>query len=178
MPGGTAGAIPATALRIAQHSGTPTYRLKVTHMEGNANTDTLHVYDTQPGSADSGVADTLRHAASTVSEKGHDALVSVKDKAAEVPGMLADKLEAGADSIRPDHLPATASGPGNLVNSSQVAKATDSLANGMQASADWLRNADLNKMRDSIEQHVKDKPAQSLLIALGVGYMLGKAVRH
>jgi hypothetical protein len=147
-------------------------------MEGNANTDTLHLHDAQPASGQSGVVDTLRHAASTVSEKGHDALVSVKDKAAEAPGMLADKLEAGADSIRPDHVPATASGPGRLVNSSTVAKATDSLANGMQASADWLRNADLNKMRDSVEQHVKDKPAQTLLIALGIGYMLGKAVRR
>ena len=48
----------------------------------------------------------------------------------------------------------------------------------MEAGANWLRNADLNKIRDSIEQQVKEKPAQSLLIALGVGYLLGKALRQ
>ena len=150
----------------------------VTHMEGNAHSGTYDSFGKPPVSPDSGIADTVRNAASTVADKGHDALVSVKDKAADLPAMLADKLEAGADSIRPDHQPATNGGTGNLVDNTKIAKATDSLANGMQAGADWLRNADLNKMRDGIEQQVKDKPVQALLMALGVGYVLGKAVRR
>jgi ElaB/YqjD/DUF883 family membrane-anchored ribosome-binding protein len=149
----------------------------VTDMEGNAQIGTLD-HATQPESGDSGIADTLRTAASTVGEKGQDAIASIKEKATDLPGNLADKLDAGAAAIRPDHLPSTASGAGRLVHETKLAKATDSLANNMEAGANWLRTADLNKMRDSVEQHVKDKPAQSLLIALGVGYMLGKAIRR
>jgi len=135
-------------------------------MDANANTGTFD-YGAQPESANSGVADSLRNAAA-----------SIKEKAADLPVTLADKLEAGADAIRPEHVPSTASGAGRLVNETKIARATDSLANNMEAGAEWLRNADLNKMRDSIEQHVKEKPAQSLLIALGVGYLLGKALRQ
>ncbi|MDB4915371.1 MAG: hypothetical protein JWM95_3015 [Gemmatimonadetes bacterium] len=147
-------------------------------MEGNAQTGTFDNYGAQPTATDAGVVDTVRNAASTVAGKGHDALVAARDRAAEIPSMLADKLEAGADSIRPEHQPATAGGAGTLTSHTPVAQATDKLANGMQAGADWLRNADLNKLRDGIEQQVREKPAQSLLLALGVGYMLGKAVRR
>jgi ElaB/YqjD/DUF883 family membrane-anchored ribosome-binding protein len=149
----------------------------VTYMDANAKTGTFE-HGAQPESANSGVADTFRNAASTVGEMGHDAFASIKEKAADLPGNLADKLDAGADAIRPEHVPSTASGAGRLVNETKIARATDSLANNMEAGADWLRNADLNKMRDSIEQQVKEKPAQSLLIALGVGYLLGKALRQ
>ena len=48
----------------------------------------------------------------------------------------------------------------------------------MQASADWLRDADFGKLRDGLEQQVKDRPGRTLLIALGVGYLLGKAIRR
>ena len=147
-------------------------------MEGNAHSGTYDSYAKQAAPSDSGIADTVRNAASTIADKGQDALSSVKDKAADLPAILADKLEAGADSIRPDHQPSVNGSTGSLVDTTKIAKATDSLANGMQAGADWLRNADLNKMRDGMEQQVKDKPVQSLLVALGVGYVLGKAVRR
>ena len=147
-------------------------------MERSPQAGTFDNYGAQAPLAEQGVINTVRNAASSVAEKGHDALVSAKDKAGEIPSMLADRLDAGADSIRPDHQIGVAGATGALVDNTKMAKASDSLANGMQAGADWLRNADLNKMRDGIEQQVKDKPAQSLLIALGVGYMLGKAVRR
>jgi hypothetical protein len=145
-------------------------------MEGNAHAGTFN--DGRAESAESGLVDSVRSAASSAVDKGQDALAAVRDGAAGLPGMLADKLEAGADSIRPEHQPPTALGAGTLVNHSQVTQVTDKLATGMQAGADWLRNADLNRMRDAVEAQVKEKPAQSLLIALGVGYMLGKAVRR
>ena len=50
----------------------------------------------------------------------------------------------------------------------------DSVARGMNASADWLRNGDL---KADIEKQVRDNPGRTLLITLGVGYLLGKAFR-
>jgi hypothetical protein len=48
----------------------------------------------------------------------------------------------------------------------------------MQTSADWLREADLDKLKDGVEKQVKDHPARSLLVALGAGFLIGKAFRR
>ena len=45
----------------------------------------------------------------------------------------------------------------------------------MQKTADFLRSGD---MRGSIEEQVRTNPGRTLLIALGVGYALGKALRR
>ena len=47
----------------------------------------------------------------------------------------------------------------------------------MQSTADWLRDADLDGMREGVERQVKEHPGRSLLIAVGLGYLLGKAFR-
>jgi hypothetical protein len=48
----------------------------------------------------------------------------------------------------------------------------------MQSSADWLRDADLEKIKDGVEKQVKEHPARTLLVALGAGYLIGKAFRR
>ena len=47
----------------------------------------------------------------------------------------------------------------------------------MQSTADFIRNADLDNMKQGVENHVKENPGRSLLIAAGVGYLLGRAFR-
>jgi hypothetical protein len=104
---------------------------------------------------------------------------SVKDKAAGIPGMLADGLEAGAKALRRRE-PVAAGTDGTSVavpNDSSIAAVTDTLASGMQSSADWIRDADIEKLKAGVERQVKEHPARSLLIALGAGYLIGKALR-
>ena len=55
-----------------------------------------------------------------------------------------------------------------------MAALTNRLAGGMQGTADMLRNGDL---KGSIETQVRENPARTLLIAVGVGYLLGKALK-
>ncbi|HJP84527.1 MAG TPA: hypothetical protein VJ852_00930 [Gemmatimonadaceae bacterium] len=105
---------------------------------------------------------------------------SVKDKAAGLPGLLADGLEAGAKALKQKQ-PAPVTGDGSSVavsNDSSITAVTDSLASGMQSSADWLRQADLDQLKAGVENQVKEHPARSLLIALGAGYLIGKALRR
>lgn len=105
---------------------------------------------------------------------------SVKDKAAGLPSMIADGLEAGAKALK-QRQPVAASGDGSAVaiqNDSSIAAVTDTLATGMQSSADWLRDADLDQLKTGVEKQVKEHPARSLLIALGAGYLIGKALRR
>ncbi|HEY6089422.1 MAG TPA: hypothetical protein VD771_06490 [Gemmatimonadaceae bacterium] len=105
----------------------------------------------------------------------------MKEKASGLPGMLADGLQAGAAALRQRQASSQASGPGSSVavtNDPTIAAVTDTLASGMQSSADWLRDADLDKLKDGVEKQVKEHPARSLLVALGAGYLLGKALRR
>ena len=75
----------------------------------------------------------------------------------------------------------SAATPGSSVtvaNDSSITAVTDTLASGMQSSAEWLRDADLDKLKSGVEKQVKEHPARSLLVALGAGYLIGKALRR
>jgi hypothetical protein len=116
-------------------------------------------------------------------EKVQEKLGQVKDKARELQSSLADRLDAGADKLRQRNQNATLAGatptgaPGasaGLMSDERVANVQDSVARGMSKSADWLRNGD---MKADIEKQVRENPGRTLLIALGLGYVLGKAFR-
>ena len=107
---------------------------------------------------------------------------SVKGKASAIPSMIADGLEAGAEALRqrkPSTSVATTGGSSVAVaDDSSIAAVTDTLASGMQSSAEWLRDADIDKLKQGVEKQVKEHPARSLLVALGAGYLIGKALRR
>jgi hypothetical protein len=123
---------------------------------------------TAPGDT-GGVADRVKSVAS-----------SVKGKAAALPSMIADGLEAGAEALRQRRSSGSA-GDGSAVaitSDPSIAAVTDTLATGMQSSAEWLRDADMEKLKQGVEKQVKEHPARSLLVALGAGYLIGKALRR
>jgi len=106
---------------------------------------------------------------------------SVKEKASGLPAMLADGLQAGAEALRQRRTSPGTSVAGSSVaisNDPTIAAVTDTLASGMQSSADWLRDADIDKLKEGVEKQVKEHPARTLLVALGAGYLIGKALRR
>ena len=115
------------------------------------------------------------------SGKARSVASTVKGKAAGIPAMIADGLQAGAEALRQRRASASTTGPGSSVTIADdptIAAVTDTLASGMQSSADWLRDADLDKIKDGVEKQVKEHPARTLLVALGAGYLLGKVFRR
>jgi len=105
---------------------------------------------------------------------------TVKDKASSLPAIIADGLESGAKALRQNRTAGESASSGSvaIVNDSSIAAVTDTLASGMQSSADWLREADIEKLKSGVEKQVKEHPARSILIALGAGYLIGKAFRR
>lgn len=136
-------------------------------MEGN-NQESASANESA-SSVEGGVSDRVKSVAS-----------SVKGKAAAIPSMLADGLEAGAEALR-QRRTSTGTSDGSslaITNAPNIAAVTDTLATGMQSSADWLRDADMEKLKQGVEKQVKEHPARSLLVALGAGYLIGKALRR
>lgn len=121
----------------------------------------------QPVSDQGGVGGRVKSVASTV-----------RQKASTLPALIADGLEAGANALRQNKVATVSDNGTSAPGDSSIAAVTDTLATGMQSGAEWIRDADLDKLKSGVEKQVKEHPARSLLVALGAGYLLGKAFRR
>jgi ElaB/YqjD/DUF883 family membrane-anchored ribosome-binding protein len=135
-----------------------------------------------------GLADRAKNASGAAGEKLADVGATVRDKAGNLKNTLADALESGAERLRErgggasggQFAGASATGGTSSMvgdESNRLAQTTNQLAGGLQASADWLREADLDGLKSGIERQVKEHPGRSLAVAVGLGYLLGKAFR-
>jgi ElaB/YqjD/DUF883 family membrane-anchored ribosome-binding protein len=129
------------------------------------------------GTTDSGTAelhDRHQQSQDTVAAR----LGQVKDKAVQLKSSLADKLDTSADTIRqrshsvPQLAPAI--GKADAAVSEKVGRTGDALAARLEKTADWLRDGDVGA---AIERQVQEHPGRTLLIALGVGYLVGRALK-
>ena len=137
-------------------------------------------------SADSsGLADRAKNVASTAGDKLADVGSSVRDRAGSLKTSLADALQSGAQKLRAQGagggqiagVSATGGSADMISEGSRVSEATNQLAGGLQASADWLRDADIDGLKSGVERQVKEHPGRTLAVAVGLGYLLGKAFR-
>ena len=122
----------------------------------------------------------------TAKEKLADAGATMRDKAGSLKQSLADALESGAQRVRQQGAgggqTAGAAATGDSVGMvadqpNRMADYSNQLAGGMQGAADWLRDADLDGLKSGLERQVKDHPGRTLAVAVGLGYLLGKAIR-
>ena len=133
-----------------------------------------------------GVADSARSAMGTAQEKLADAGSTVREKAGNLKHSLADALESGAERLRQQAAgggqaagaAATGGSVGMVADQpNRMADVSNQVAGGLQASADWLRDADLDGLKTGLERQVKEHPGRTLAVAVGLGYLLGKAIR-
>ena len=122
---------------------------------------------------------------STSGGKFGKAKEKIGERAGELKTSLADKLEQGAEKLRQrahgggQYAGATADGSSVAVAvNDKIAQVADKVAGGMQSTANWVRNADLESVKGDVERQVKEHPARTLLVAVGLGYVLGKAFRR
>jgi ElaB/YqjD/DUF883 family membrane-anchored ribosome-binding protein len=141
---------------------------------------------TTGGSTDgqaAGIKDRARDMAGTAQEKLADVGSTVRDRAGNLKDTLADALETGADKLRSRGgsqgglAGATGEGSMALTDDGRATEVTNRVAGGMEATADWLRDADMDGIKTGIERQVKEHPGRTLLIAVGLGYLIGKALR-
>ena len=51
------------------------------------------------------------------------------------------------------------------------------VVDGAHAATDWIKQADIEGIKTGIEAQVRANPTRSLLVALGLGYLVGRAMR-
>jgi ElaB/YqjD/DUF883 family membrane-anchored ribosome-binding protein len=132
-----------------------------------------------------GIADRAKNIAGSAGERLSDVGSQVRDKAGSLKNSLADALESGAEKLRTQGAgggqiagsAATGGSTGMIADDNRMATVSNQVAGGLQASADWLREADLDGVKSGLERQVKEHPGRTLAVAVGVGYLLGKAFR-
>jgi hypothetical protein len=128
-----------------------------------------------------GLADRARSALSGAGEKLGDVGSSVRDRASSAKDSLANALEAGADRLRARSgdgtMGAATDGGSVAIADDRMTQVTSKVAGGMEGAASWLRDVDMEGLKSSVETQVKEHPGRTLLIAVGLGYLLGKALR-
>jgi len=132
--------------------------------------------------ASPGIRDRARSAIGTAGGKLGDVGSTIRERAGTAKNRIADALESGADKLRQNNTGvadlAGATGDGSAaIGDGRMAQVSDKVAGGMQATAEWLREAELADLRTGIERQVKDHPGRTLLIAAGLGYLIGRAFR-
>jgi hypothetical protein len=137
------------------------------------------------GTGTAGIGGRARDLAGTAKDKLADVGSTVREQTGVAKDKLADALESGAEKLRQrssgGQLSAATETSGSTAlettSDGKMTQVTDKVAGGMQATADWLRDADLDSVRLGVERQVKEHPGRTLLIAVGLGYLLGKAFR-
>jgi hypothetical protein len=153
--------------------------------QGTGNFGTTSTGSTStPSDANAGFTDRARDMAGTAREKLADVGSTARERAGSLKDSLADALESSADKLRQraggqsgQLAGTTGTSSVALENEGRVTDVANRVAGGMQASADWLRDADIDGLKLGIEKQVKEHPGRTLLIAVGLGYLLGKALR-
>ena len=115
---------------------------------------------------------TMDKAASTAQEKMGEA----KERMANFRTALADRLDRGAERLRQRAAKTSVTEMGAEAEE-RARNAGGKLASGMHDTAEWLRTADMQSIKSGIEQQARTKPGRTLLVALGLGYIVGRAIR-
>ncbi|HEY0972470.1 MAG TPA: hypothetical protein VGE02_15985 [Gemmatimonadales bacterium] len=137
-----------------------------------------------------GLRDSAQERANQAREALGNAGHRARDMKQSLERTLADRLEQGASRLRSRGSETTAgAAPGSAAYAAAGTSAAggamaaehgqnrqaEKLADGMDATAKWLREGDL---KETIQEQARTNPGRTLLVALGVGYLLGKAIRR
>lgn len=140
---------------------------------------------TPVGDQSQGLKDRARNVLGNAGNRLADVGSTVRERAGVAKDKLADALDSGADKLRSraqstgDATLAGATAAGSTtIGDGRVAQISDRVAGGMERSAEWLRDADMEGLKTSIEEQVREHPARTLLIAAGLGYLIGRAFRN
>jgi hypothetical protein len=70
----------------------------------------------------------------------------------------------------------TSSAPASGIRG-KIDTARTKVMDGASAATDWVKQADIEGIKTGIEQQVRTNPVRSLLVAVGLGYLIGRAMR-
>jgi len=122
--------------------------------------------------------DAARDKAATLAEQAQQAGAQVADKAQQFGTQVADKADAATTTVGEKLTDVAQTIRDNAPTSGPVADAADTAAETLQRAGTYLREQDLTDIRGDLEGLIRRHPIESLLVGLGVGYLLARSMRR
>jgi ElaB/YqjD/DUF883 family membrane-anchored ribosome-binding protein len=101
---------------------------------------------------------------------------STRERAGQLKASLADSLDTNAEKLRQRTTDTAKLDRALEITKERLADVSDHVATRMESTAEWLRAANMASVQRRLEKQVRENPARSLLIAAGVGFLLGRAL--
>ena len=109
-----------------------------------------------------------------ISSKAREKASQWADTASETAQQQRHNVSAGLDRAASTLHEKAANMPGGP----RAVNAAHRVADGMEATASYLRNHDLADMRDDVMNVCRRHPVQALVSAVAVGFLLGRTVKR
>ena len=110
----------------------------------------------------------------TFDEKARAGFGDLKDRVSDMTSEVKDKAHQMADTMSEAVGQARESAAGGL---NRAASTTHNIADGMKSTASYLKDHDLNQMGKDAMSLCRRYPTQSLIAAIAVGFLIGRARR-
>jgi methyl-accepting chemotaxis protein len=118
-------------------------------------------------------------------DKAHDTIDAARDKAADlanqaqkVGSQVADKADVATTTVGEKMTDVAQTIREKAPSSGPVADAADTAAQTLERAGSYLREQDLSDIRADLENIIRRHPIESLLVGLGVGYLLARSMRR
>jgi len=128
--------------------------------------DSMHTAADAAKDAASHVGQAASSAASSVGKKADEWTNAAGKKAEEWTASAGNKVESLADTIRDK-------GPGQ----GMLGRANEAVASTVERTGEYLQDKNLHGMMNDMTDLIKRNPLPALFVGLGVGYLLGRAMR-
>jgi hypothetical protein len=127
-------------------------------------------YNTESEKFDQGLRERTEDLASKVKDKANRAGNAISDTIDRRRGTAADGLDRFAETI---HAKA-----GSVPGGARMERAAHSVANGIETTASYLRDHRVSEMKDDLVSACRKHPAQALVSALVIGFVIGRVARR
>lgn len=111
-------------------------------------------------------------------DRAQDVADDVKDKAQQVGSQVADKADVATTTVGEKLTDVAQTLRERAPASGSLGDAADTAADTLQRAGTYLQQQDLSDMRADLEGIVRRHPMESLLVGLGLGYLLARSMRR
>jgi len=125
-----------------------------------------------------GAVDKAQDAAENVRDKVEDVASDVRDRAQQVGSQVADRADAATTTVGERMTEVAQTIREKAPTSGPVADVADTAAHTLERAGTYLQQQDLTDMRADLEGIIRRHPIESLLIGLGIGYLLARSTRR
>jgi ElaB/YqjD/DUF883 family membrane-anchored ribosome-binding protein len=116
--------------------------------------------------------------ASEIKDKATQVTSDVRDRAQQIGSQAADKADAATTTVGSKMTDVAQTLRNKAPASGPVGTAAATTADSLEKAGSYLQQQDLVGMRSDLESLIRRHPMESLLIGLGVGYLLARSTRR